>query len=138
MISKLHCQAQSITRHSGPRDDLEGRGEISEILQQFSKVPSVGQSLIKSRLETPSRDMPTCSCEFHMAVRSATELLRSFLLKVVGKPELKSLETSDPCEEAVRRAVVLVLSSDIKFLNARISPLSFSASLLILMNWVRF
>jgi hypothetical protein len=39
---------------------------------------------------------------------------------------------------ADRSDVVLVFNSDIKFLSDRISPLSFSASLLILMNCVRF
>lgn len=39
---------------------------------------------------------------------------------------------------ADRRAVVLVFKSDMRFLKARISPFSFSASLLILMNCVLF
>lgn len=49
-----------------------------------------------------------------------------------------SKEGSPDSTVFVRSAVVLVFSSDIRFLSDRISALSFSASLLILMNCVRF
>lgn len=50
----------------------------------------------------------------------------------------KLFSDSSPREDALLRAVVLVLSSDIRFRKALISALSFSASLLILINWVLF
>jgi hypothetical protein len=73
-----------------------------------------------------------------MAVRSATELLLSLLLRVDGKLSAPLLLSGPPREEVVRKAIVFDLSSAIKFRSARISPFSFSASLLILMNCVLF
>lgn len=78
----------------------------------------------------------TCICEFHSALLSATELRLSRLLIVGESPPSNPGSPGSP--EVVRKAVVFVFNSDIRFLSDRISPLSFSASLLILMNCVRF
>ena len=80
----------------------------------------------------------TCSWEFHIAVRSATELRLSLLLSVGGKLSSKPDGSGPVSEDADLRAVVLDFSSDIKFRSARISPFNFSASLLILINCVLF
>ncbi len=78
----------------------------------------------------------TCIWELQRAVRSATELRLSLLLSPVeNSPPIAELSA---LLEEDRRAIVLVFSSAIRFLSVRISPLSFSASLLILMNCVRF
>src|SRR3569833_891847 len=79
-----------------------------------------------------------CICEFHRAVRSATELRLSRLLRVGEKPGPRSAESGLFSDDEVRSAVVLVFSSDMRFFRDLISALSFSASLLILMNCVRF
>ena len=69
-------------------------------------------------------------------MRSATELRLSRLLSPVENPPLNA-SVSVLLEED-RSAVVLVFRSAMRLRSVRISPFSFSASLLILMNCVRF
>ncbi|KAG7144823.1 hypothetical protein HYQ46_006436 [Verticillium longisporum] len=82
------------------------------------------------------RDL-ACICEFHKALRSATELRLSLLLRPVDSSPLRLVDSLRP-PAAARREVVLAFNSAMRFRSVRISSFSLSASWAILMNWVRF
>lgn len=71
-----------------------------------------------------------CKCVFQRASRLATELRLAFRRELPVSGDLNELDD-------VAWPNVLV-KSDMSARRVRISPLSLSASLLILINWVRF